>query len=83
MKIVLPNWVYKVLKHYGNVALPNECLKLNRHSLVEHLSRKLGFRVGIREALYTETEKYGVSDKRYQRTTTYLIAERKKYENIY
>lgn len=73
--IVLPNWVYRNLNRFGNCALPDVCNKMNTTSLKQHLSRKMGFKVNIREAIFIDSDKYGVSDQRATKEKHYLIAE--------
>jgi hypothetical protein len=72
MKIVLPSWVYRNLTKFRNVALPNSCNKLDRDELIKHLSKEVGFKVKLRDAIYKDYKDKKINEY------PYLIAEAKR-----
>lgn len=73
-RIMLPEWVYKVLRTRKNVALPNACNDLDPKSLKKHLETKIGEKIKLRKAIHLC--EYRLSNGRKESVEkTYLIAE--------
>ena len=48
-EIKLAQWVYETFEKYQNVALPNECMEMDREKLTNHFAKMFKCRVRIRE----------------------------------
>lgn len=78
---MIPAWVVKNLKEYGNCALPNAYTNKNRAKLIEKLEKATGEKISIRECKYNHKEDYkfgSLNRKPIQHTTIYLVAEVKR-----
>lgn len=78
VKIILPDWVYRNLRRFGNCALPNICTSMERVSLKRHLTYMIGRTIKLREAKFIVSEdNFTDGNHRNIKYTTYLIAEEK------
>ena len=73
MKINLPAWVYDNLDVYGNCALPNKCLTMNKEELIANLENATGTKITLRRCEFKHCEDNTITKEK--RKTFYLVAE--------
>lgn len=66
---MIPKWTIKTLQKFGNCALPKSCESQDRKELEKELSKAVGFKVIVRQAIMTY---------QFDKKKTYLIAEAKR-----
>ena len=73
-EIILPHWVYRNLDKFHNVLLPRNCVKIDREMLLNHLQKKSGLKINLRE-IELEDVANDFYIKKHIKTTKFLIAE--------
>jgi len=51
-KLTIPNWVFDCLNKYGNCALPNTCVEMDRDELKHFLELKTKHKINLVESKY-------------------------------